>query len=519
MDTLSFQSRNNGNASLENLAFTPLTAAAIYLEQQQKQSSSSSSSSLRPSSTTEGTTFRSTSSSLSPPLSSSTNLPHYLSSYSLPPLTTGCSNLDQLFGNYGGIPRIGITELSGEAGSGKSTMGFQLCISAVVYGGSAIYINCEGTGLLAVERMIDIAVAELHKKYSKEEEETNNRKNDKFLVDPPSSSSSVSYIPSIDNLRQEAHQLLGYIHIISPTDRDDLSVKLNLCQALLKQNNHHNYNNNSSSSSTVVSPNDKNTKDSGLLLSSVSSVPSVRPIRIIVLDSIGSVYRFIDNNNNNNSTLSSSSSNNGLYDSEIMMDRARGIFSLASLLKSFNTVYGVHIIVINQISDIMDQRLPVLPSSVSVANITVQKISSTENISTNNNSSSNSNSSGNPLPLPTLTLARTMNAIPTNGRWVRPSLGLTWDNCCTVRVFFTHERSIMNTNDALLPPVLPSSSSSTTTPIPPPSFVSIPSSIPSAQRYILLINSPYQAPCICPIVLNENGIHGINKPERIKWLM
>jgi len=504
MDTLSFQS-NNTSDSLESTTFTPLTAAALYLQQQQH-SSLSLSLSLSSSTSTSSDNFTAKCLSF--------QKDNILLSSSLPPLTTGCSNLDQLFGNYG-IPRIGITELVGEAGSGKTTFGFQLCIQAVLHGGSAIYINCEGTSLLAVERMIDIAVAELRKQYialqQQEQQQLNhdNNNNDPTIINsrPPSSTITV---PNENSLRKEAQQCLEYIHIISPTDRDDLSVKLNLCQSLLKQNN---------TSTNITAINTTASKIPSVLLAS----SMVRPIRVLILDSIGSVYRFIDTTNNNTTTTSST-------DPDIMMDRSRGIFSLASLLKLFNSLYSVPIIVMNQITDILDNRLPTIPNNISINNLYVQKSSN----SNNNNDQLSLGKDTVAISPYTVSIMHTLSAIPTNGRWIRPALGLTWDNCITVRVFLTHERqcivplySTPTTNTITINSTISPTTTTnlmmdiddipflSSTSIPP---VAIVSPTMTTARYMLIFNSPYQGVYICPITLTEYGIFGIQQPERIRWL-
>jgi DNA repair protein RadB len=68
-----------------------------------------------------------------------------------PRLTTGCASIDNLLG--GGPERGALTELFGEAGSGKTNLCLQLSREAALEGGKVAYIDTEG---VSVERLSQI---------------------------------------------------------------------------------------------------------------------------------------------------------------------------------------------------------------------------------------------------------------------------------------------------------------------------------------------------------------------------
>mmetsp|Transcript_10741 Transcript_10741/g.13949 ORF Transcript_10741/g.13949 Transcript_10741/m.13949 type:complete len:330 (+) Transcript_10741:126-1115(+) len=71
-------------------------------------------------------------------------------------ISFGCERLDSCFG--GGVPVHGITEIAGQAGSGKTQLCLQLALQVQLRGGAAYYLTC-GEGPFPARRLRQLASA------------------------------------------------------------------------------------------------------------------------------------------------------------------------------------------------------------------------------------------------------------------------------------------------------------------------------------------------------------------------
>jgi hypothetical protein len=127
-----------------------------------------------------------------------------------------------------------------------------------------------------------------------------------------------------------------------------------------------------------------------------------RTMRLIILDSIAGIYRELLGQAGFNAS-----------------ERARGLLSLASVLKGLSHAHGVAVITVNQVSDVIgfDEALAAAqvcgPAAPNAARGREAVASA---------------------------LARQLCAVFSNGRWIRPALGVVWDACVTTRIMMTHPR-------------------------------------------------------------------------------
>ena len=267
---------------------------------------------------------------------------HCLRAKEIPPrpfrgVPTGCPHLDALFEGCGGVPSLGITEICGESGSGKTQLCMMLALRCVLpkilggLGGGCVFLCAEEN--LPTTRLVSMASEMLSQ------------------FDPINSEEAL---PDVDSL-------LGRISVTRVTDIKQLEERLVQMERLL-----------------AIEGN----------------------IKLIVIDSVAALHRDL---------LGKS----GGFDAP---ERARGLLSLAATLKGFNQVFHTAVVTVNQVSDVIgrDKELEAAhlfgPASTMAGPGREAAASS---------------------------LAREMSAVFTNGRWIRPALGLVWDSCVTTRVMMT----------------------------------------------------------------------------------
>jgi len=252
---------------------------------------------------------------------------------------TGCPHLDALFEGCGGIPTLGITEICGESGSGKTQLCMMLALRCVLpkifggLGGGCVFLCAEEN--LPTSRLSSMASAILSQFDQSKSEEA-------LTVD----------------------SLLGRISVTRVTDIKQLEERLVQMERLL-----------------AIEGN----------------------IKLIVIDSVAALHRDL---------LGKS----GGFDAP---ERARGLLSLAATLKGFNQAFHAAVVAVNQVSDVIGRD-----AELGEAHL----CGPASPMATPGRESAAS------------TLAREMSAVFTNGRWIRPALGLVWDSCVTTRVMMTRPR-------------------------------------------------------------------------------
>jgi RecA/RadA recombinase len=253
---------------------------------------------------------------------------------------TGCPYLDALFEGCGGIPSLGITEVCGESGSGKTQLCMMLALRCVLpkvlggLGGGCVFLCAEEN--LPTSRLGSMASTILSQ------------------FDP---SKFEDAIPDVDSL-------LGSISVARVTDIKQLEERLVQLERML-----------------TIEGN----------------------IKLIVIDSVAALHRDL-------------LSRAGGFDAP---ERARGLLSLSATLKGFNKAFHVAVVAVNQVSDVIGRDAELEAAQMC--------------------------GPASPLALPgreaaASTLAREMSAVFTNGRWIRPALGLVWDSCVTTRIMMTRPR-------------------------------------------------------------------------------
>lgn len=210
-------------------------------------------------------------------------------------LSTGCQLIDKLLG--GGIhSNGGIYEFVGEAGVGKTQLIYQLCIQCQLYSihgglnGAVIYINTESS--MRTDRLQQMA-SEMSKRHPWMLEHNNSEYNWLEYI--------LHYqVNSIDELDNAIH-----IHV----------------NKLLNENNN----------------------DDTLM-----------PIKLIVIDSIASVFR-TDRHDNYN-TIKSTRYNNINHDkhiqSTIASNNSDTLFKISNKLKQLSAQYKLSVVILNQVSDL-----------------------------------------------------------------------------------------------------------------------------------------------------------------------
>jgi len=253
---------------------------------------------------------------------------------------TGCPYLDALFEGCGGIPSLGITEVCGESGSGKTQLCMMLALRCVLpkvlggLGGGCVFLCAEEN--LPTSRLGSMAATILSQ------------------FDP---SKFEDAVPDVDSL-------LGSISVARVTDIKQLEERLVQLERML-----------------TIEGN----------------------IKLIVIDSVAALHRDL-------------LSRAGGFDAP---ERARGLLSLSATLKGFNKAFHVAVVTVNQVSDVIGRNAELEAAQMC--------------------------GPASPLALPgreaaASTLAREMSAVFTNGRWIRPALGLVWDSCVTTRIMMTRPR-------------------------------------------------------------------------------
>ena len=300
---------------------------------------------------------------------------------------TGCRRLDALFARAGGLPALGITELAGEAGSGKTQLCLQLAVHCVLpaelggLGGLCVYLCAEDAlptaRLEAMMRAIvgnrlrdaaataataaaaaaaSVAAAAASAAASAADVTDDGATSPAPLPPPP------LLPPSEEAVAAHTRSMMGFVRVAQVADVAQLEARLGELERMLAQGR----------------------------------------TRLVVLDSVAALHRDL---------LGQAG-----YDAP---ERSRGLTSLAALLKGFNHTFGVAVVVVNQVSDVVDEAVslaaaqacgPAAPMAAAGAEAAASS------------------------------LARQLGAVFSNGRWMRPALGIVWSSCVTTRVMMTHPR-------------------------------------------------------------------------------
>lgn len=264
-------------------------------------------------------------------------------------LTTGCSSIDKLL-NGGIYSSNGIYELVGEAGVGKTQLAMQLCLNVQL---PAIYGGLEGCAVwintesdIRTDRFNELANYALQR-YSNTVEDNYN-----FL----------------DNF---------YLHQVHTVDELENSIFIkihNLIQKAIQAG-----------------------KD------------NVLQVKLIVIDSIASVFRTDRHDDIYNSNINSNNTqNNKNKQSTTTKNYAERYFSLTNKLKQYSTEYGICIVVLNQATDVFID---------------------------NNNNTYNTY----------ISYQRTQ-SVHSSNKLITSAGGLSWSSCVNTRIFMTKSQQHIDSN-------------------------------------------------------------------------
>jgi len=139
--------------------------------------------------------------------------------------------------------------------------------------------------------------------------------------------------------------------------------------------------------------------------------------RLVVLDSVAALHRDL---------LGQAG-----YDAP---ERSRGLTSLAAVLKAFSHRHGVAVVAVNQVSDVVDEAASLAAAqgcgpAAPLAGGGAAGAGAGAGIGIGGAEAAASS------------LARQLCAVFSNGRWMRPALGVVWSSCVTTRIMMTHPRS------------------------------------------------------------------------------
>jgi RecA/RadA recombinase len=302
---------------------------------------------------------------------------------------TGCRRRDARCARAGGLPALGITELAGEAGSGKTQLCLQLAVHCVLpaelggLGGLCVYLCAEDAlptaRLEAMMRAIvgnrlrdaaasaaaaAAAAATAAAAFAAEAaaDVTDDGATLPAPLPLPLPPPPPLLPPSEEAVAAHTRSMMGFVRVAQVADVAQLEARLGELERMLAQGR----------------------------------------TRLVVLDSVAALHRDL---------LGQAG-----YDAP---ERSRGLTSLAALLKGFNHTFGVAVVVVNQVSDVVDEAAslaaaqacgPAAPMAAAGAEAAASS------------------------------LARQLGAVFSNGRWMRPALGIVWSSCVTTRVMMTHPR-------------------------------------------------------------------------------
>jgi RecA/RadA recombinase len=300
-------------------------------------------------------------------------------------LPTGCPRVDAFFGAQG-LPPRGITELSGEAGAGKTQLCLQLAVQCALpralggWGGTALYLDAEGA--FPASRLLELADGTLRR------------------------AGLGAAAPA--ELAAARRGLTDRIRVLPILSQEEVSDKLGQARVLLEG-----VAGGRRGGGEGGDGDGEEEEDDG---GSAAGAGRRRPRALIILDSVAAVYRLMETAAGGGAGSGGPPLSSADATTEAAAERARGLFSLASILQEFNDTFGVPVVVVNQASDVVKEGLTPFPDLPSLA---LGGLSPAE-----------------------AAVARTLSAVPSGGRWLRPALGITWDSCVTTRVVMTYPRRL-----------------------------------------------------------------------------
>ncbi len=353
-----------------------------------------------------------------------------------------------------------ITEISGEAGAGKSQLCLSLCVSCVLSTSSnktrmfsssspslslsntmpsytesmecpheqssyyhAMYITLGGEG----DQTRQIA----QRLYQIIDERCFQTHNTSSAPPPTTSNNNNNNVSTVKEIMKRIH--IRHVH-----NEDELLelIQKDLPPILQRCNNHNSNNSNSNSNNNHH-----------------------HPFGLLIFDSIAGIFRTREHSTTNTTTTASSSSSYSYYYAK----RSERMFTIASQLKKLSDMFHVHIIVVNQVTTVIEKRVVSLynypnynrhnmttsnhhSNSRSIQN--PYNSSSTSKTSSSNSSGMAKNSTDNTHSTYTTTYTSSSNVPNHNDHQnhknvmnrrivermvLKPSLGLSWSHCVNDR--------------------------------------------------------------------------------------
>ncbi|KAH9463229.1 hypothetical protein MJO28_008624 [Puccinia striiformis f. sp. tritici] len=332
-------------------------------------------------------------------------------------ITLGSPDLDKLFGSQQsetvGIPTGLLTEIVGESGSGKTCLSLQLSLNVQLpfhlggLNGACVYL-CTESGF-PTSRLFEMAVA------------LSNRFN------------------AQDTIGLNVESLMENVHLTRVLDPDSLlsMVHYSLPIFLDRHNN-----------PTITSEGQQST----------------RRIRLIVLDSIGAIFRADLSSTSATTTTTMGKIENNSNHKFRMTERAASINQVADGLKILADKYKLAVVVVNQVSDVITHQ-------------SIAPIDNNQRTTISSNTSSSSSLSGHPRSTPASSNPTSQNIVDSqilpliyneqsvhfNGQKVtsnrkEAALGIHWTNSINIRIM------INKLNNSYIPVNHLSSSTSTISP-------------------------------------------------------
>ena len=300
---------------------------------------------------------------------------------------TGCPRLDALFATAGGVPALGIAELCGEAGSGKTQLCLQMAVRCVLpvelggLGSVCVYLCAEDAlptarleaimRAIVVARLRDAAAAAAGSGSGRSSGSGSGGAHggggdggggDAGRAAGNAAAASPPAEPTEASIAATTRDMLGRVRVARIADVAALEAALGELERVLAGGR----------------------------------------TRLVIVDSIAALHRDL---------LGQAG-----YDAP---ERSRGLTSLAAVLKGFSYAFGVAVVVVNQVSDVVDEDASLAAAQACGPAAPLVRSGAEAAASC---------------------LARQMNAVFSNGRWMRPALGIVWSSCVTTRIMMTHPR-------------------------------------------------------------------------------